>query len=186
MKEVIEISPWHTKWNLRRLCSIVFLLVLLYFLWIKQEIWLERLLTSNVRIRRSIVTTTETPLTLEDSSPKEDLIENSEEKDNMTDPIPINRSNSTSKKNSLLLPSPNSTIHYSTYEDLLELIRSNLKSRINERKFVDKLSKLTGLTRIQLNRFLNKKDFRLITFERFLIFLDSFDLMIFIVPKKYF
>lgn len=183
-KEVTEILPWYIKWNVLRLFSIVCLLLLLYLFWIKREIWLES------RVRRSIVTKTETNLddtSSVDSSPKEDLIENSEEKDNTNDDILIKRSNSSSakqSKKSFLLPRQNSTIHYSTYNDLLETIRTNLKSRINERKFVLQLSKLTGLTRIQLNRFVYKKDFRLITFERFVTFLDLFDLMILIVPKK--
>ena len=184
-EEVLEIPPWYIRWNVLRLFSILSLLLLLYLFWIKREIWLES------RVRRPMVTKSENNLEQTFDRPNEDLIENSEEKDNITVDIPINRSNSSpakqsnkSKEKSFLYPLQNSTIRYSTHKDLLETIRTNLKSRIYERKFVVKLSKLTGLTRVQLNRFIYKKDFRLITFERFLTFLDLFDLMILIVPKK--
>lgn len=143
---------------------------------------MERFLTSNVRVRRP-TTVTKSENSLEQSSPKEDPIENIPEKIDIIDDYPRFNSSKKSPQFSSILPKENRAIHYSTYEDILEQLRINLKSRLHERKLFSKLSKTTGLTRAQLNRFIYKKDFRSISFERFLIFLDLFDLMILIVPK---
>ena len=176
------------------------MLVFLYLFWLKRDIWLKRFLTSNARVRRSTTPKSEILLeqSLENSSPKEDSIDNIPEKDDINDFPRINQSNTSTERtpkktrhsssvvrreSELLFPKENSTIHFSTYHDILEQLRNNLRSRTHERKLFVQLSKATGLTRVQLNRFIHKKDFRLITFERFLIFLDLFDLMVLIVPK---
>jgi hypothetical protein len=82
-----------------------------------------------------------------------------------------------------LITQQSTPIHISTYDDIIEQVRKNLKSRSRQREFFSKLSKVTGLKKDQLYRFIYKKDYHIITLETFVTTLDSFHLMLLIVRK---
>jgi len=86
-------------------------------------------------------------------------------------------------KDRSLIAKQTSPIHISTYDDIIEQLRKTLKSRRREREFFSKLSKATGLKKDQLYRFIYKKDYKIITLQTFVTILDSFNLLLLIVPK---
>jgi hypothetical protein len=195
------------------------MIVVVYFIWVKRDVWINRLLTSNVRMRRYGIETGNSSVI--DSSPQEDIIENIEEKKNdVNEELTSQKINLRVRKNKMNfnkeIPkkkphhhSPNSSnedqsilsstkkkhqhrslitqqstpIHISTYDDIIEQVRKNLKSRSRQREFFSKLSKATGLKKDQLYRFIYKKDYHIITLETFITTLDSFHLMLLIVRK---
>src|ERR1700722_7027251 len=60
------------------------MLIFLYIMWLKRDVWVHRLLTSNTRLRYFTVAKNEqipSKDSIPDSSHQEDIIENAEEKD---------------------------------------------------------------------------------------------------------
>jgi hypothetical protein len=249
---------------------IIGILVVLYLMWIKRDIWIPRLLTSSTRIPRSAVKKTEQIITestttttiLSKNSPltsssleEEDAIENIEEKNEMENnenSIPSSTKSSSSQKINIRVrrnkmsfnkerqkkkyyhspgssvddddnndddeeddedkPEPvllssihstkkhqhrsiieneisesllplNSALSFSTYDDIIQQLRKNLKLRNRNKDFLSILSKTTGLNKDKLYRFIYKKDYQLMTLQEFMSLLDSFNLMLLIVPK---
>ena len=170
-------------------------------MWIRRDVWIDRLLTPKTRVRPKDQTG--------NSSPQEDVIENTEEKnagdeeDSTSDKIYLRtrktKINSSKKgRNSSLDDSPSTRrrqqrqslitrdsrpIHVSTHDDIIDQVRENLKSRSHQREFFSQFSKATGLKKHQLYQFISKKNYRIITLEAFVTLLDSFDLMVVIVRK---
>lgn len=79
----------------------------------------------------------------------------------------------------------NTGLRLSTYGDMVDQLRKALRSRDRERgrEFLSTLSKTSGLSKDQLHRFIYKKDYHLLTLETFTALLDTFNLMLLIVPK---
>ncbi|CAF3441708.1 unnamed protein product [Rotaria sp. Silwood1] len=307
----LKTYPWYKKINWSKPLLVVGSLILLYLMWTKQDIWIPRLLTSNIRIQRSVVvqdreisneltnsslhsSPTNATKPSKDSRLKtvrtEDTIENSDEKnddqgnserinvrsndnstgsstksssghrvhirarrtkmsfskehekkkyrssrnlpidddlddaidDDLDDTIdddlngtidteenkPIKSSESISPshrrsrkkhrrsqkkhhhrevvryENSKPIAPLKRSIRLSTYNDIIDQLRRNLKSRNQGRKFLSTVSKTTGLSKKKLYRFIYKKDFRLLTIQTFISILDTFNLMLLIVPKQ--
>jgi hypothetical protein len=251
---------------------IVGVLILLYLMWVKRDVWIQRQLTSNARIRRSAIEkieqtgedSTDSPLSSipttssilskdfsSDSSRNEDLIENPEEQDDTENnnedstastkstgkinirirrnKMSFNQKNPKKKRDRLqnlsvddnideeeqeeedksietndsTLPStkkhqhgiiiPNKTsknvfpidssLHLSNYNHIIQQLRINLKSRIENRGFLSNLSKTTGLNKNKLYKFIFKKDYQFIKLQTFISILDSVNLTILIVKK---
>ncbi|CAM2699030.1 unnamed protein product [Rotaria socialis] len=77
----------------------------------------------------------------------------------------------------------NHGIRLSTYDDIIDQLRKNLKSRTRDRDFLSTLSKKTGLNKDKLYRFIYKKDYNLLTLEAFMSLLDTFNLMLLVIPN---
>ena len=207
------------------------ILIFIYFMWMKRDIWVERFLTSKTRLRHSVIKQNETIVKeptdslLMDSSSKEDRIEtilkekiptksNDSQKLNLRvrkTKMNFNQEPSQKKKRRSSLdlpnkdessPSPsvkkrshsraiirkentqNSPIHLSNYNDIAEQLRRNLKARSRDRDFYKILTNITGLNKNKLNEFIFKKNDEILTLKTFISLLDSFHLMILIVPKE--
>lgn len=76
-----------------------------------------------------------------------------------------------------------SGIRLSTYDDITEQLRKNLQSRSRDQGFLSTVSKNTGLNKNKLYRFIYNKDYHLLTLQTFISLLDTFNLMLLIVPK---
>jgi len=76
-----------------------------------------------------------------------------------------------------------SALNLSTYDNGIEQLRKNLKSKSRDRDFLLTLSKKIGLNKDKLDRFIYKKDTQFMTLQTFISLLDSFNLMFLIVPK---
>jgi hypothetical protein len=79
--------------------------------------------------------------------------------------------------------SENHPVLESAYDNGIEQLRKNLKSKSRDRDFLLTLSKKIGLNKDKLDRFIYKKDTQFMTLQTFISLLDSFNLMFLIVPK---
>jgi len=70
-----------------------------------------------------------------------------------------------------------------SYNDIVSQLRKNLKSRSRDRNFLPTVLKATGLNKSQLYRLIYKKDYQILTLQTFISLLDTFNLMLLIVPK---
>ncbi|CAF2261144.1 unnamed protein product [Rotaria magnacalcarata] len=287
-REIRKICPWYKKIDWSKPILAMGLLIFLYITWTKRDVWIPRMLTSNARIRRSVVskdTVTSDQLTssssqipptistmpLQDSplasDHKEDNIDNNE-KDNDDDdqnnserinvenseestissgktnsghqvnirirrnkmsfskehkkkkhrhshdlpaddeleetddggqakeiksnesiaslrnhPPKKNRREIIQNENVKIRPVVNHGIRLSTYDDIIDQLRKNLKSRTRDQDFLSTVSKKTGLNKDKLYRFIYKKDYNLLTLETFMSLLDTFNLMLLVVPN---
>lgn len=91
-------------------------------------------------------------------------------------------SNNGNKKSEVLVRLK-SSLNLSTYDDILEQLRTNLKLRSGDRNFFSTLTKTTGLNKNILYKFIYKKEYQLMTLQTFMILLDTFNLMLLVVPK---
>ncbi len=215
----------HPLINFSKLLTVIILIIVLYLMWVKRDVWINRLLTSNARIRRYGMKKDDDDKgnSTMNSSPREDIIEKTEEKKDIDEDLTSSTNNqkvnlrtrrnkmnfnqkkkprqsqnspiddeeedkpvltsSTKTKDRSLIAKQTSPIHISTYDDIIEQLRKTLKSRRREREFFSKLSKATGLKKDQLYRFIYKKDYKIITLQTFVTLLDSFNLLLLIVPK---
>jgi hypothetical protein len=79
--------------------------------------------------------------------------------------------------------SENHPVLESAYDNGIEQLRKNLKSKSRDRDFLLTLAKKIGLNKDKLDRFIYKKDTQFMTLQTFISLLDSFNLMFLIVPK---
>jgi hypothetical protein len=154
----------------------------------------------NIRTRRNKMSFSQEPqkkksYRLQDLSAGDDNGDEEEEKDKEIETeeplLPLSTHSKKKDKNQSIIQNENSKsliplnspLNSSTYNNIIKQLRENLKSRSRDRDFLSTLSKTIGLNRNKLYRFIYKKEYHLITLQTFMSLLDSFNLMLLIVPK---